>query len=426
MRMLLFAYFYPPLSGAGVQRPVKMIKYLHKQGWQVDVVTVKDLMFHSYDEKLLKESKASNVVRTASLDLMYLLGKTKSEVKNEIYFKTPEKIKNLVRQAFPLDEKVGWNLMAYKKAKTLIRQKKYDCVMVTMGPFSSGIAAYKISKIANLPLVVDFRDHWTLHPYSFFLTSLHKKLAKKWERRYLQRAQIVSTASETTANELMKHYPNIDKKKFVVMYNGYDEDDFVRVDLPEDRKNVIEFVYSGNFYGLQSAKYLCSALKTMKTKNILPEDIRFTFIGNYYRETLSELQAPELQKWIKLIPQIPHEEVVPKMLKANALLLFIASYRGEGVIPGKLMEYIRSEKPILAMIPPDGEAARILRKLGHTHICAMEAENEIIRLLMNMYDSIKNYTVKQYDFDDYYSREGQTNKLIEKLTELVRAKKEKK
>jgi glycosyltransferase involved in cell wall biosynthesis len=416
--MLLFAYFYPPLSGAGVQRPIKMIKYLHKHGWEVDVVTVKDLMFHSYDKKLLAESRATAVVRTASLDLMYFLGKTKSEAKNKIYFKTPELIKNLIRQAFPLDEKIGWNVMAFTKAKQLVRQKKYDCVMVTMGPFSSGIAAYKIGKFADLPLIVDFRDHWTLHPYISFLTPLHKKLAKIWEKKYLKKARIVTTASKTMAAELIKHYRDVDRKKFVVMYNGYDEDDFSQVDVAEPKNKVIEFVYTGNFYGLQSVKHLCSALKIMITKDMLPEDVRFTFIGNYYRETLAELQAPELQKWIKIIPQIPHEEVIPKILQSDALLLFIASYRGRGIIPGKLMEYMRSQKPILAMIPPEGEAADILRQNGHEYICPMEAENEIIELLMNMYENIKSGAIKRYEFNDYYSREGQTNKLIDKLSDL--------
>ncbi len=38
-RLLLVAYSFPPVGGAGVQRPVKWVKYLHRQGWDVTVLT---------------------------------------------------------------------------------------------------------------------------------------------------------------------------------------------------------------------------------------------------------------------------------------------------------------------------------------------------------------------------------------------------
>ena len=37
---------------------------------------------------------------------------------------------------------------------------------------------------------------------------------------------------------------------------------------------------------------------------------------------------------------------------------------GRGVLSGKVFEYLAAERPILAAVPPDGEAARLIREAG--------------------------------------------------------------
>ena len=89
-RLLLFAYFYPPLGGPAVQRPLKMVKYLHSFGWDVDVISVKDIVYHSEDHSLMDENKAT-LYRTGSRDAMSMLKKaagSNDSLSRKIYFKT--------------------------------------------------------------------------------------------------------------------------------------------------------------------------------------------------------------------------------------------------------------------------------------------------------------------------------------------------
>ena len=96
-KLLLIAYFYPPLGGPGVQRPSKLVKHLHKQDVSTDVITVNDIVFHSTDNKLLKEDKAHKTIRTTSLDLMSILKKiSKPKTNKAVYFSTPEKYKKII------------------------------------------------------------------------------------------------------------------------------------------------------------------------------------------------------------------------------------------------------------------------------------------------------------------------------------------
>ena len=146
-RLLLIAYFYPPLGGPGVQRPAKLVKYLERLDVSTDVITVKDIVFHSTDNKLLKEDKAHNIIRTSSFDLMSILKKISNPKTNKaVYFKTPEKYKKIIRNIFPIDDKIGWLPFVMKAGKELFKENKYDAVMATMGPYTSGIAAYKLAK----------------------------------------------------------------------------------------------------------------------------------------------------------------------------------------------------------------------------------------------------------------------------------------
>ncbi|OQY37665.1 MAG: hypothetical protein B6226_04970, partial [Candidatus Cloacimonetes bacterium 4572_65] len=71
-RALMLAYFFPPLGGAGVQRPLKFVKYSKNLGWNIDTLTIKDTVFHSYDDTFLKEIN-SDILRAGSWDIMSIL-----------------------------------------------------------------------------------------------------------------------------------------------------------------------------------------------------------------------------------------------------------------------------------------------------------------------------------------------------------------
>ena len=62
---------------------------------------------------------------------------------------------------------------------------------------------------------------------------------------------------------------------------------------------------------------------------------------------------------------MPHHEAVAKMKAADGLLLVIPEIPGnEGILTGKLFEYIGSGKPILGIGPVQGDAAHILHASG--------------------------------------------------------------
>jgi len=409
-RLLLIAYFYPPLGGPGVQRPAKLVKYLSKLDVSTDVITVKDIVFHSTDNNLLREDKAHKIIRTSSFDPMSILKKvSKPKTNKAVYFKTPEKYKKIIRNIFPIDDKIGWLPFVMISGKTLCKRNKYDAVMATMGPYTSGIAAYKLAKKNKLPLIIDYRDHWTLNPYITFFSKFHKIHSVKWENKILQFASVITVVSKTMKNDLIREFGEELRNKIKVIYNGWDADDFSNLTINKNQKLIIKYI--GNFYGNRTPKFFIEAIELLHSHNQLPDDILIEFTGNYYAETLNNIVNSKVAHLIKINSQIEHKEAIKSLMDCDALLLFIASHKGNGVLTGKLFEYLRSGKEILAMVPTEGEAAEILRQNKHDLFCEMEDVEMIATNFLKLIDTIKKKNkVRKIQFE--FSRESLTKEFL--------------
>ena len=417
-RLLMFAYFYPPLGASGVQRPCKMVHYLKQAGILTNVISVKGIVFHSHDRRMLGECGHRRLIRTPSLDPMSILKRlAPSRKSKDVYFNTAEWKKRLVRGILPIDDKIGWLPFALLAALR-IKPRPY-AVMATTGPYTGGFAALLYSVCTGVPLAIDYRDSYTDHPYIGFLTPLHRALATFVERAALKRAFLVSTAAEDMKDKLIARYGEWLREKTVNMYNGWDARDFAQKFYEKPNDGIVRFHYLGNFYGLQKVDYFVRALKELKHEERLPNDIEFTFTGNYFAETMRALQSPELDPYIHVHGQVEHHEAIERMMQADVLLLFVATPGGKGVLTGKVFEYLRTGREILAMVPPDGEVAEILTECGYRDICAMEDIASIKENFLAVYRRVKSGAISGHNNIDKYSRESQLRHWIELLRKRV-------
>ena len=416
-RLLLIAYFYPPLGGPGVQRPAKLVKYLEQFNVSTDVITVKDIVFHSTDNKLLKEDKAHKIIRTSSFDPMSILKKISNpKTGKAVYFKTPEKYKKIIRNIFPIDDKIGWLPFVLRAGKKLFKKNRYDAVMATIGPYTSGIAAYKLAKKNKLPLIIDYRDHWTLNPYITFFSKFHEIHSRGWENKILHFALVIIVVSKTMKEDIIREFGEVLRNKIKVIYNGWDANDFSNFVIMKNEKLLIKYI--GNFYGYRTTKYFIEALELLRSRNQLSDNFLIEFTGNYYAETVDHIANSKVAHIIKVNSQIEHKEAIKSLMDCDALLLFIASHKGNGVLTGKLFEYLRSRKEILAMVPPEGEAAEILKQNKHELICKMEDIEMIAKNFLKLI-KILNKKSKERKINYEFSRENQTQEFLNFVEERL-------
>jgi glycosyltransferase involved in cell wall biosynthesis len=87
------------------------------------------------------------------------------------------------------------------------------------------------------------------------------------------------------------------------------------------------------------------------------------------------------------MPHLPHREALALQRDSEALLLLIpdADGRGRGVLSAKVFEYLAAERPILAAVPPDGEAAALVRDTGAGLVVAPDDEDGLAAALAELH-----------------------------------------
>ena len=424
-RALLISYFFPPLGGAGVQRPLKIAKYANESNWEVDVLTIDDIVFHSYDPSLLAEID-NEVIRADSWDVMSLLNKIKQitlpsmgEKVDKAYFETNDFKKKLVKSLFFMDEKIGWFIPAILKGIRQILKKEYSAIIVTIYPPSSLLIAYVLAKITNLPFFIDYRDHWTLSTYFDFSCDKSRQAYHHLENFFLTNSRGVITIGEVMKQELQESF-ELAAEKVTVAYNGFDESDFTTPSAISEKSSasqyseaeIINIGYIGNMYKHRTSKYFLTALQELIAEQEIDRTkIRVNFMGNYYLEELNIIHNSSLQDLITITPQQEHKVAIEAMQNSDILLLLIDTESGKNVLTGKIFEYLRCNRPILGLVPEGGEAELLLTKLGNPWSSRLENVQAVKLQLKSIYDFVRRGGKVEFDIAEY-SRSQQVKKLF--------------
>src|SRR4029079_10285600 len=118
------------------------------------------------------------------------------------------------------------------------------------------------------------------------------------------------------------------------------------------------------------------------------DDVVVRFLGDFRAGDREWAETLELGDRLELIPYAARPELLELQRDSEALLLLIpdAGGRGRGVLSGKVFEYLAAERPILALVPPDGAAAELLRATGVGVVVAPDDIDGIARELTGMRD----------------------------------------
>jgi glycosyltransferase involved in cell wall biosynthesis len=169
-------------------------------------------------------------------------------------------------------------------------------------------------------------------------------------------ADAITCVSDAIADEMRERSP---KGTVVTIPNGSDFDDFAGLDRhPADR---FRLTHAGSFFGKRDPRPFLTALKQSGL-----DDVVVRFLGDFRAADREWAEQLELGDRLELISYAPRRRSLELQRDSEALLLLIpeAGGRGKGVLSGKVFEYLAAERPILAVVPPDGAAAELIRAAG--------------------------------------------------------------
>lgn len=398
-KVLLITYYFPPSGGAGVQRWLKTIKYLIEFGVEAIVLTV-DPAVASYpqvDESLCADVPSSlNVYTTKTKEILSLYKRVSPNKQvpyggfaNEPNPTLLQKISRFIRGNFFLpDPRRGWNKYALAKARQIIESEGITTVITTSPPHSTQLIGFELKKqYPNINWVADLRDPWTDIYYNsdLYPTRWANKRNLRYERLVLLGADQIITVSEQ-CKRLFAQKADV-AEKIAVVPNGYDEKDFINSTII-NKKEKITPNYILSYVGVLAPQHNLLPLKALVSGR---KDILLRFVGVVSEEIQQEIKSWGVQA--EFIPYVNHKQAIAYMRASDALLLFIPNVpNNEGILTGKLFEYLASGRKILLFGPENGDAMHLISECGAG---ACYTENFCLDKFLNQ-DYTGNDNIKLY------------------------------
>lgn len=418
-KVLILAYYFPPLGMSGVQRTLKFAKYMSDYNWKPTVITTGKTGYFAHDTSLLKEAEESDIeiIRTDSYDPNALLAKQGTiKMPNEKVRKT---LSSISKTIFIPDNKLSWSKRAYETAKELLSKEKFDIIYVTVPPFSAFMTAAKLRKEFNIPLFVDYRDLWYGNQYAFYPTFYHKAKHKALETECLRVADKIIAVNRRVKEKLLTTYNFLNHDEVEIIPHGYDSADFKEIKLTEKQSRVnankIRLTYSGIFYESVTPKHFLKAFKKLTIdRPDVAANYELHFVGYLRNENLRLIQKLKLKEYVFDQGYLDHKDAVRKLMESDVLWMTLGNNDDmQNVTPGKLYEYFGTRKPVLALVP-DGASANSAREYGASFVCKPDDIEGIISALVSIHDKFirKTLPTPNEDFVLSHDRKELTNKLV--------------
>ncbi len=408
-RGIVVTYYFPPSGGGGVQRWTKLIKYLSRQNWEFCVITAEIEESSPTDSSLLGDiPAATRIVRPEPKT-------TNNTFLKKIMNNIPRGYVQRWASAFihVTDSRKNWNRQVIPLIDKELAERKYDVMIISMPPYSTAELAAYYTENLDIPVVFDMRDPWVINPYKIHPTVVHKNLDKRSENRNLSKIKYVVSAYDS----IVQAYRKFTGIKFCVIPNGYDEEDFVdfKNDNPDESQG-FNLAFSGSFYShLNNPERLFRALQILKEEGTV---VHFHHIGTSVLNLERMAKKYNIQDRVKILGYQDHKECLEILSSMDAFCVILDSQieHADKTIGGKVYEYLRFRKPIMALVPKNGEAADLIKKTDSGIVCQEDTPQEIAECLRRI---ISGKTKFSFINIEIYKRENQAGKLDSFLSELI-------
>ena len=415
-KVLMIAYEAPPVGGSGVQRTSKFAKYLPRFDWK-PVIFTRDDNVALKDLSLLGDIEESLVVRTKAHD----------------YSQWPGKLslvgKAIIKLFLIPDGSIVWKKRSVKLACETVINEGIDLIYSTSTPYSDHLLGLELKrKFPSIPWVVDFRDEWTMNPYT--LDNPHnfirRSMEKKMEREVVENADAIVINTPIMRKHFIEMYPFIEEKSYVIP-NGFDSEDFPERSVVGEKNCKFRMVYTGLLYGRRKPDSFLEGLSmAIKEGKIDKEKLEVVFIGNYIEKEIQRvIDGFSLRDVVRMLPYMPHEECLQNMVDSDVLLLIEGTGRGaEAFYTGKLFEYMKAGQFVFGVIPPQGVAADLIKEANIGLVCDYDKAEDIRDGIIEVYNEWVEKGVVPFspnqEIIDRYERKNLTKELVNIFERLRR------
>lgn len=426
-RVLIITYYWPPSGGSGVQRWVKFSKYLPSQGWQPVIYTPENPDMPSIDQSLYSDIPGEAEIIKRPITEIYSIYRRISGNKGGGEVNPINSQKKTLKQKLMLairgnlfipDPRISWLRPSVRFLKKYLREHPVDVIVSTGPPHSMHLIAREVSKATGIPWVADFRDPWTKLFYfkHLALSDWARKKHEKLEKMVLDDASAVVAVSPLVQEE----FKTMTGNRIELVTNGYDPEDFGQIVEPDGHFNI---VHTGLFASDGNPETLWKVLSDLCREDArFADQLRIRLVGKNDTMILDSIHAAGLERNLVDLGYRDHTVAVREQMGSTMLILPLRKepeYRA--TLPGKLFEYLGSQRPVLGIGQTDGAMARILADTGAGETFEWDDEAGIRTYMLKRWekflagddDSVPDNNIEQY------SRKATARKMAALLESLI-------
>lgn len=428
-KVLIISYYWPPGSGAGVQRWLKFSKYLRGFGWEPVIYTPENPEYPEADSSLeVDVPKGIQVIKQKIWEpyqlYKFFSGRKQSE-KVQAGFLSENKEPGLSERMatwlrgnlFIPDARKYWIKPSVRFLNGWLKDNKIDAMVSTGPPHSMHMIALGIKERKDIPWIADFRDPWTQIDFYHHLMLTHWADArhKRMEFRVLRQADRVVTVSPGCAEGLEV----ISGRSVDVITNGYDPDDLM--DIPDFDYRHFSITHLGSMNADRNPAGLWEALAALLHDDpFLKEKLKIRFIGKTDISVMQSLKRLGLSRFSEHLSFLPHQEAIRQAANSALLLLALNNTPNVmGIAPGKMYEYLAMKRPIIAIGPPEGNAAAIINETNSGYTLPFDDKDSMTATLKKCFQHYRDKTLyMENQHTERYTRKILCRQLADILNQI--------
>jgi glycosyltransferase involved in cell wall biosynthesis len=293
--------------------------------------------------------------------------------------------------------------------KKYIQENNIDTIVTSGPPHSLHLIGLKLKEELDVKWFADFRDPWTTIGYhkALKLSSYADKKHKQLESKALTNADTIIVTSKTTKTE----FQALTNKPIEVITNGYDLENISKQTLDEK----FTLAHIGSFLSDRNPKALWEALQELVLENEkFAAHFQLKLIGKISQEILESISEFQLDAYCNNLGYVSHTEALEHQRKSQVLLLIeIDSEETKSIIPGKLFEYMVSERPIIAIGPKDSDFAEIITSTNTGVFFTYSEKDRLKKTILYYFELFLENKLQVHPVGlQQYSRKNLTEKLV--------------
>ena len=362
-RVLVVAAEFPPLGGGGVIRVTKLVKYLSRLGWEVDVACSDEPLANAVDHSLLEELPAAVTIHRVRAPLHGVSRAATAGAKRRLpreapWFRALFRAREATRAMLAIPDR--WLPWAVTIGRSQHRRQARPGIIIGSGPpHSVHVAGVMLARRWRVPYVADLRDEWTLRPLTRSRLPWRRAIERRLERWCLVRAAAVVVVSDESRERYETRYPVL-RGRVNVIPNGFDPEDLAALPAQTPPAQTLTVGYSGSFQVGTDVRPLFEGIGQAVKATVHGRAVRFAMVGPFLPEQIDLARASIAEDALTVGSFVPHREALTRMGEWDVLC--VVATDGRASLAGKVYECLALRKPIV-VVAPDGPATRLVTEL---------------------------------------------------------------